>query len=808
MNGNDGQSQRPPEFQEVIVKFKPGSPIEVADGRVAGRGRNLDGFNDLLGRFQKAVPRLSFPRLSRRLKAIRAYAAEHVQARPFHLDLFIRVRFTEHAEAFLASALQLRKDEGESSEIAYAILASRAAPPPAAALPSGVDHSSLQKYLDPAPGGIDARYAWKVPGGGGTGSGVQVCVCDESYFQAHEDLGTVTPIYPLPSGTGASADVVHGTASTGVIGAENNGKGVTGICFGSKVLFASHYSTSAYRSEDGGTEGAVDIASGEDPEGGPPVLNEGDVFLIEKVVFYEPEGDAGTATEFDVPAEFDPDLREALRQASLPPSEGGIGILFVAAAGNRDFRLSDAKAEPIAGGPDVAIWDTGDPAFTDEDSHALIVGSGQSGGSGAIVPRARHANSNYGDRVDCQGWGDGVVTCATQSEYRKDFSGTSSAAAMVAGAVACLQSAVKAAGNPPLNWQDTRDLFRDIGTPQAPEGAEAAAVLKRIGPLPDLRRLLCAVGICPDVYVRDNLADTGVEPYPGTVLSKSPDIILRNAVVPNPEAMFGVGTWDDDTLGQSALAGQDNFVYVRVANRGSAPDDNVLADLFSSKPAMFIHPVYWTPLGQVSIGDVGAGDHVVGGPLLWPAAEVPGSGHYCLIAAISSGSESIEIPGAFASTEDFLSFVRSHNNIGFRNVEVIDAPAGQEVAFLFYARGLPERDDAFRFEAHHRLPPGTSMWLETSANLWRLVGPEGSARLVPVTAPAPGKPLASNLGSAIVLKSIHLARKQEILLTIRVKTPPTASPGRYEISADQYLDNLHLGRITFVLRIPPPGSFA
>jgi len=52
--------------------------------------------------------------------------------------------------------------------------------------PADDPRSGRQGYLDPAPGGIDARYAWRVPGG--TGRGVTVVDLEQGFNLDHEDL--------------------------------------------------------------------------------------------------------------------------------------------------------------------------------------------------------------------------------------------------------------------------------------------------------------------------------------------------------------------------------------------------------------------------------------------------------------------------------------------------------------------------------------------------------------------------------------------------------------------------------------------
>ncbi|MBK7970788.1 MAG: hypothetical protein IPK08_18735 [Bacteroidetes bacterium] len=66
----------------------------------------------------------------------------------------------------------------------------------------------------------------------------------------------------------------------------------------------------------------------------------------------------------------------------------------------------------------------------------------------------------------------------------------------------------------------------------------AATEATQIGVLPNLRLIIDTVlNLSPDVYIRDNAADTG-EPHTGSI-SSSPDIILNKTEVINPQAAFG-----------------------------------------------------------------------------------------------------------------------------------------------------------------------------------------------------------------------------------------------------------------------------
>jgi hypothetical protein len=118
-------------------------------------------------------------------------------------------------------------------------------------------------------------------------------------------------------------------------------------------------------------------------------------------------------------------------------------------------------------------------------------------GAGA-PPRAGYADrerldfSNYGSRVDVQGWGRKVATldygdlqaCAgSDRHYTGEFSGTSSASPIVAGAAVILEGIARERGRV-LAPGELLELLRRTGTPQAGDTSQS------IGPRPDLFRAI------------------------------------------------------------------------------------------------------------------------------------------------------------------------------------------------------------------------------------------------------------------------------------------------------------------------------
>jgi serine protease len=128
------------------------------------------------------------------------------------------------------------------------------------------------------------------------------------------------------------------------------------------------------------------------------------------------------------------------------------------------------------------------------DSGAIMVGAGGPP-RGGYADRERLDFSNYGGRIDVQGWGRKVATldygdlqaCSgADRHYTGEFSGTSSASPIVAGAAVIVQGVAKSRGTL-LTPVQIRELLRRTGTPQLGDTSE------QIGPRPDLERAIKAL---------------------------------------------------------------------------------------------------------------------------------------------------------------------------------------------------------------------------------------------------------------------------------------------------------------------------
>ncbi|MBB3117509.1 S8 family peptidase [Pseudoduganella violacea] len=341
--------------------------------------------------------------------------------------------------------------------------------------PVTADFTSRQGYLDAAPGGIDARYAWTQSGGGG--SGVRVIDLEWGWRFSHEDL--IQNQGGIVGGTGSS-DTNHGTAVLGEISGDRNGIGITGIA-PEAVISAVAFSMPT----------ATAIRDAADR------LRPGDIMLLE---IHRPGPRYNFAGRDDqlgyIAVEWWPDDFAAIRYASSK------GIIVVEAAGNGAENLDDGlyNARP-AGFP--ATW-TNPFNRANPQCGAVVVGAG------APPPgthdhdhgpdRSRLGFSNFGACIDAQGWGREVTTTGygdlqggTNADlwYTDRFSGTSSASPIVVGALACTQGVLRARGRIPLSPARARDVLRSTGSPQ--QDAPGRPATQRIGNRPNLRQILAAV---------------------------------------------------------------------------------------------------------------------------------------------------------------------------------------------------------------------------------------------------------------------------------------------------------------------------
>jgi hypothetical protein len=328
-------------------------------------------------------------------------------------------------------------------EIAYV----EGGPVPPPVNPADDPLSADEGYLNAAPTGLDARFAWTAAA---DGTGIGFVDVERGWTLNHEDLAAagITLI------SGMNQDYPgHGTAVLGEVLAVDNTIGGIGIAPNVHARVVSQWRTST----DYNTAEAILSAVN--------VMSPGDVLQLEAQANY------GTYT--NTPVEVEQATFDAIRYAVSQ------GIIVVEAGGNG---ANDLDAFKDANGK--TILKRGSPDF--RDSGAILVGAASS-----TAPHSRLSFSNYGSRIDCFAWGENISTCGDgwtgnlTNSYTSSFGGTSGATPMVTGAALLVQSWRAYQGHPRHTPTGMRSVLSATGNT-----ASANPSSDRIGVMPDLKSIL------------------------------------------------------------------------------------------------------------------------------------------------------------------------------------------------------------------------------------------------------------------------------------------------------------------------------
>jgi hypothetical protein len=195
------------------------------------------------------------------------------------------------------------------------------------------------------------------------------------------------------------------------------------------------------------------------------------------------------------------------------------------------------------------------------------------------------------------------------------------------------------------------------------------------------------------IYMKDNDFDTGTEPSVGTFWN-SPDIWVRNDN-------------DGGTDHQDTIRDRDNYIYVRVRNKGAQACDEITVNVFQSNwpGTEFLYPEDWIwdddhLVGSKTILSIPAGrDAVVS--FLWDKNRIASAAgwHPCLLTEI--------LP--IHRTQTKLRHVWEDRRIAQKNVTIVEPPAaGEPLIFQFSigARSVPVRWVRIRIEQTEGEPVG------------------------------------------------------------------------------------------------------
>jgi hypothetical protein len=274
-------------------------------------------------------------------------------------------------------------------------------------------------------------------------------------------------------------------------------------------------------------------------------------------------------------------------------------------------------------------------------------------------------------------------------------------------------------------WLDFSNLMATYVPPPMTLPAEPTSIGQPPEPTDDPFPFGPVTTPVPALYMRHNLADDGTS-HTGS-LSDSPDIILKNNPVADPQAAYATAASvaSDTESDPDVVTGQANYVYTRVWNRG-ADAANVFATVYWSPPSTLVTPNLWTLVGSAYYPNVPAGSVVeVSVPgITWPSDRLPGAGHDCFVATVGNADAPAPNPSSFASFNDFMDYIYANNNITWRNfnVDVLPLPPhfpmpfpghfGEFVPLPFLIAGAWDTTRAFTLETHAALPEGSRIALQ------------------------------------------------------------------------------------------------
>ena len=318
----------------------------------------------------------------------------------------------------------------------------------------------------------------------------------------------------------------------------------------------------------------------------------------------------------------------------------------------------------------------------------------------------------------------------------------------------------------------------------------------------------------PHLYVRHNLTDDGTTHAPP--LSSSPDIIVKNNTVANPQDAFSIANSIASAMESDPYVRVDqaNYVYLRIWNRGARAAENVFANVYWSPPATLVTPPLWNLIGGTCLPSVPLGSltPVTTPGIVWPAERIPGPGHYCFVATVGNGDKAAPTPDSFNGFEDFVNYIVANNNIAWRNFNVIipglpidlKSPFLDFLALPFLLSSAWDEAHAFSIETAAELPTNGHLALQVAEWIGRGLKPAPSALTKyddgatdpknPDRVRIPLEPHGAHSLGEISLPKGTLA-PSHLLVHI-----PTGEPERfYDVSIRQLYAGREVGRITWRL---------
>lgn len=319
--------------------------------------------------------------------------------------------------------------------------------PPVDIPPTTMNFEPNQSYIQSNPG-LNMQYAWNL---GLNGQGIKLRDVEYGFNKNHEELASInTTIAPgMTISSSASNDFTeHGTSVFGILFSHKGTYGISGLSYGSQELILyPEWQQVGYNRINAVTLSIANSTAGD-------------------LIVYEMQTNGvGPGTTNFVCAEYDQVVWDLTKAAT------DSGIVIVAAAGNGNQNLDNFAYSSY---------------MNRGNSGAIIVGGGT-----ATTSHNRIFYSTFGSRVDVQAWAEDVRTIGRIGSFTlinndfnqsyTNFSGTSSATALVSACASVLQSYHHSLAGNYLSSSQLRTILKETGI------AQGTSVIGNVGPIPNMQ---------------------------------------------------------------------------------------------------------------------------------------------------------------------------------------------------------------------------------------------------------------------------------------------------------------------------------
>ncbi len=322
-----------------------------------------------------------------------------------------------------------------------------------------------------------------------------------------------------------------------------------------------------------------------------------------------------------------------------------------------------------------------------------------------------------------------------------------------------------------------------------------------LGILDSVKNAFTAVGIGPDIYVRDSLNDMGTIPN-ADPLYCSPDIIVRQQHEPSPEVAFADltnGSFSQDVELDPPNT-PDHFAYVRLQNRGSVPGD-VDVHLYWAAPNTFAMPNQWHPIGD-ALGVAVAPNGLSVPEIVWNGANLPPLGHFCLVAELDSPLDPAPDKTLITNGVLFSKFIAESNNFAWKNINVVDLLPFALADISVFVSGDDETASELQFDLTE-LPASAEVSLRVLARLCERAEPLGMSFR---EASSRYRTYDMKPDRVCRLRGLTFAHRDtsEVHVYVRIPEEKTRT---YTLTVTQLVNGAITGRITRVLNLMSDDAY-